>query len=223
MGRVNEKTWLWLVFLIILLVVAAGYFTGKTSKAVKQSEEAVVGAVPTVFPTGGMTGNTSVVPIKPVVNTTTLKEATNSVGNLVLAGSKVSSGGAEVRYDFRVIDKDSGTAKELFSQTVNNDTAISIPFNSWSPDNKQIFLKVADPKGTDYWVLKVDGSNYADGERYLSVMNYWNKAERTYKVRIVSGWAGDGLLQVYTLKGDGSEGPLYWFLTGSKTFEQLAR
>lgn len=99
-----------------------------------------------------------------------------------------------------------------YTRIVNNQTVVSIPFNTWSTNDKYAFIKEAGQTQTNYWVLPM-GINLTD---------YFNQKLPNYQLTDVTGWAADNLLIVNTNKSDGSIGPSFWFDTNTKSFIQLS-
>ncbi len=153
-----------------------------------------------------------------VVGTT---EATNSEGNLKLVGVSRKTTGAQTTYEFKIVDSQKNTEVPIYKTVADPGSEIEIPRNSWSPDYKQVFIKMNSPEGENYFVFRANGENYIDGGKYLAVGDYWREAKMKSKIRAITGWAGNDLLMVYTLNEDGLEGPAYWFVTSTRKFMQV--
>ncbi len=101
----------------------------------------------------------------------------------------------------------------LFSKTVDNTTTLSIPFNTWSTDDKTVFVK-EDTGSAVNWYVYPGGTNVTD---------FFNKKlAENYKITEVTGWAANTLLIVNTDKIGGGQGFSYWFDISSKSFIQLS-
>lgn len=150
-----------------------------------------------------------------------LSEATNSDGSFRLEGESQRAREGRTSYSFRVVEVDKKVSLPIYSTVADPGSTMSIPRNSWSPDNKQIYLMAKSPGGDDYLVFRTDGSNYGDGEKYISLLEHWNKSERDENIIEVSGWAGDDLLMVYTQKRDGTTGSAYSFVTSTRRFSRV--
>lgn len=99
-----------------------------------------------------------------------------------------------------------------FSKTVPSTNNMSIPFNTWSPNDKYAFVKEVGPTQTNYWVLPA-GINLTD---------YFAQKLPNYQLGDVTGWASDVYLIVNTNNPNGSVGPSFWFDITSKNFIILA-
>lgn len=159
--------------------------------------------------------------VTPAVESEQINEIRSGDGRMKLTRVSRKRTNGNIEYFFRVIDVVSGAEKTLFEKTVERGKVIEIPLNSWSPDNKQLFIQEGLEKGVEYWVFKANGDSYGDGQKYLNVNDYWARTKYAYSIKEVTGWAGPDLLVVFTQKEDGSNGPAFWFVTGSRKFLQL--
>lgn len=100
----------------------------------------------------------------------------------------------------------------LFTKTVSKGVTFSIPFNTWSPDNKYVFVKEDAGSTVNYWVYP--------GE--INVTNFFVQKLPNFKLGDITGWASNTLLIVNTNNPDGSEGPSFWFELPSKSFIRLS-
>lgn len=148
-------------------------------------------------------------------------EATNSEGNLKFVGVSRKVAGGQTSYEFKIVDTQKKTETLIYRTVADPGSEIEIPRNSWSPDYKQVFIKMNSPEGENYFVFRANGENYNDGRKYLPVGDYWREAKMKSKIRAITGWAGNDLMMVYTLDEDGLEGPAYWFVTSTRKFMQV--
>lgn len=100
---------------------------------------------------------------------------------------------------------------------------VTLPYNSFSPDNKYFFVK--EYMGSEYF-YKVfytkGGSINADGSE-LEITAPFNSRFPEFAITDITGWASPTLLLVNTNKTDGEEGPTFWFDITSKKFIRLSR
>lgn len=129
---------------------------------------------------------------------------------------------ASTSYTFKVTDGTSDSPRVLFSKKLASGETAEIPANSWSPDNKQLFIKENSGGTTNYFVYKANGSKYKNGDDYLDVSSLWQKSKNRYSIKMATGWAGNDLLELRTIKEGGTDGPSFWFVTSSRGFLQLA-
>src|SRR5207247_774945 len=108
----------------------------------------------------------------------------------------------------------------ILTKTISGGS-MSIPGNSWSPNNKQVFVAQNGSDGTTYYVLHADGTLFASGDASLDIKALWQEKKMQYTIRDATGWAAYNLVIVYTSKDDGTPGPAFWFVTDTKGFLQL--
>ncbi len=148
-----------------------------------------------------------------------IKEVRSGDGKARLVRVVKELTGGEVDYSLKVIS--GGTERELFSKVVGAGASIDMPFNSWSPDNKQFFLQENDGQGVRYLVYREDGGKYSDGQEYININEEWAKSKNNYAIKEVTGWEGNDLLRVTTNKENGTSGPSFWLVISSRKFLQL--
>ncbi|OGD62162.1 hypothetical protein A2160_01250 [Candidatus Beckwithbacteria bacterium RBG_13_42_9] len=104
------------------------------------------------------------------------------------------------------------TERLIFTRTLAAGGNISLPGNSWSPDNKYLFLKEKDQTGSiNFLVLKASGEAFADGEQYLDVISQFSQKMPGYLLQDATGWASPTLLNITTMTENGTKkGPSYW-------------
>ena len=141
-------------------------------------------------------------------------------GKAKLLGTNKRLADATTNYVFRVVNEEDSPRK-LFSKTLSLGGTIEVPANSWSPDNKQLFVQENNNGVTNYLVYKADGSKYKNGDDHLDVSAFWEKSKYKYTIKTATGWAGNDLLELLTTKEDGTAGPSFWFVTSSRNFLQL--
>jgi len=142
-------------------------------------------------------------------------------GKAKLIGIRKQLADATINYAYKVVDEGADSPRALFSKTLAVGGTIEVPVNSWSPDNKQLFVQENYNGITNYLVYKADGSKYKNGDDYLDVLSFWAKSKYQYNIKTVTGWAGNDLLELLTIKEDGTNGPSFWFVTSSRNFLQL--
>src|SRR5438067_1805023 len=54
----------------------------------------------------------------------------------------------------------------IFTQTLEANETITLPFNAWEPQNRYFFIQEHLGSGPQVFVFKADGSTFADGEEY---------------------------------------------------------
>jgi hypothetical protein len=151
----------------------------------------------------------------PVVEAQTpeLTNVNSPDGKLTLTMKKEKNQNGIV-YTFITTDTVSGIQKNIFTKTVSPGDVISIPANTFSPDDKYIFLKEENLGQSDYFAVTPAGT--------LDISGSFSLKYPKYKITDVTGWGGMTLIVVNTNKEDGSLGPSFWFDISGKSFIQLS-
>ncbi len=187
--------------LVIIVLVGAAYLiyssakVGILQKSLASKESPIVGLVQTPPPA------------------VSAGEVHSADGSMNLVMKKVVTG-ESAAYSFYVTGNSIQNLL-IFSKTITNGE-MSIPGNSWSPDNKFLFIKGKEGTVSSYLVFKANGESFTDGNKYLDVAALYNDKKMDYVLKDVTGWDAPGLLHVFT------NGPSYWFELASKAFLQLA-
>jgi hypothetical protein len=129
---------------------------------------------------------------------------------------KTTKNGDVVTYTFSI------SGKEIFVKTVDASITISIPYNTWSPDNKYVFLKEGGEAGASYFVLFVLKDSSSQNDQTANINDLFAKKYSDLKIADVTGWGGINLVIVNSLKNDGAKGPSFWFEMPSHSFIQLS-
>jgi hypothetical protein len=116
-------------------------------------------------------------------------------------------------YSFWLKDETKGTQSEIFTKDETGEITLSIPENTFSPDNKYVFLKETGSGATNYLAIK--------DSQVLDIVSLFLAKHQNYVITDVTGWAAPTLLVINTNKSDGSLGPSFWFDVASKSFIQL--
>lgn len=113
--------------------------------------------------------------------------------------------------------------KQIFTRTLYFPQTVAIPFNTWSPDNKYLFLKETEGGEDSYIVMTSSGNAIRENYQIVNVgERFYEKYAQDYKITDVTGWAAPTLLLVNTDKVDGTVGPSFWFDVSSLSFIRLS-
>ncbi|MBI5449044.1 hypothetical protein HY948_01880 [Candidatus Gottesmanbacteria bacterium] len=117
-----------------------------------------------------------------------------------------------------------GTSRKIFIKTVGPLASMMIPANTWSPENRYVFLEEKDGTGAKrYYVIQTNGEPFAAEKEYLEVTEPFAAKKTGFMFREATGWASPTLLIITTDKDAQTRGPSYWFEIPSGAFLQLAR
>jgi len=131
-------------------------------------------------------------------------------------------GKEDTTYSFKVTTSADGSYKEVFRKTVPVGTTVTIPANTFSPDNKYLFLKETSSGGTKYLVLSASGASLTEDGSDLEISSLFEAKYPDYKITGATGWGGMTLIVFNTGKKDGGVGPSFWFDAVSHSFIQLS-
>ncbi|HKB88864.1 MAG TPA: hypothetical protein VKC53_04450 [Patescibacteria group bacterium] len=124
-------------------------------------------------------------------------------------------------YTFVAKNESIGSENQIYSKTVPLGTVFSIPLNTFSPDDKYLFLKETSASGDTYLAMTSSGALIKDAQT-LDISSLFTAKYDSYKITDVTGWGGMTLIVVNTDKTDGGVGPSFWFDVTSKGFIRLS-
>ena len=133
----------------------------------------------------------------------------------------VTSNAYTKTYSFSTANEDGSSAHRIYIAT-SSAQAFSIPFNTWSPDDRYVFLTDKTASGEAALAMRADGEPFGDGEPFMNVSSIFTERNlgNTYKETI--GWASNTLLIVNSTAPDGAKGPSYWFEVPNKAVIELS-
>ena len=107
-----------------------------------------------------------------------------------------------------------------YTKTLPNSGSLTVPFNTWSPDNKYLFLK-EEGENANYLVFSSTGKPFSDGSDFLSVTEAFAKKVEGYRLSEVTGWAAPTLIVVNTTDENGEKAS-FWFDITNQSFIRLS-
>ena len=110
-----------------------------------------------------------------------------------------------------------------FEKKLTEPDKITIPFNTWSPGNKYLFLEETLGNSKNYYVFAANGAKIRNMEYVDLTSEFGKKLSQDFELTDVTGWAGSSLLIVNTNKKDGSLGPSFWFDITNSGFIRLSQ
>ncbi|HJY98884.1 MAG TPA: hypothetical protein VJ227_04170 [Patescibacteria group bacterium] len=149
----------------------------------------------------------------PVPSQLTTVRSPDGKATLVMRERKEEGG---TTYTFTVSSEKDPSYKEIFTKTLA-EGGITIPFNTFSPDDKYILLKENLPGGTRYFVVAL-----ANGQIFEASDLFAEKFGSDYVVSDATGWGGLNLVVINTQKVGGGSGPSFWFEVPSQAFIRLS-
>lgn len=138
-----------------------------------------------------------------------ISEVLSPDGKLTLITEKKTTG-ENVAHSFTIVNED-GSRFLLFSKTLPKTSEVSVPFNTFSPDNSSIFIIEND----NFHVY-----NISDGTS-INISDLFSQKLPELSLLDITGWAAPGLLIANTQNDEGVKRS-YWFEVPSQNFIQLA-
>ncbi|MBI3954829.1 hypothetical protein HY338_00165 [Candidatus Gottesmanbacteria bacterium] len=156
--------------------------------------------------------------LNPVLKIETASQ-TSPDGTKNLKMKKIPDSDGSYAFIFTVMDGTGANEHALYTAKVQNPENLSIPFNTWSPDNKYLFIQKNENGAL---VFKANGEPIINDQTFFNVEDIFNDKNKNVIPKIVTGWASPTLLIVNTVKEDKSKGPSYWFEVPSQAIIQLS-
>lgn len=127
-------------------------------------------------------------------------------------------------YTFSTADGLGNNQVVIFTRILDSSKIMSIPFNTWSPDNKYFFVQEQTKDGnvTDTMAFQGSGEAFASGEKYFDLTELFKERNTGNNFSEATGWASETLIIVNTTMPDNTKGPSYWFEVPSKAILQLS-
>ncbi len=136
-------------------------------------------------------------------------------GKMVLTMRREGQKNQPQTYTFKVGER------LIFARILESSGEMAIPHNSWSPDNKYVFVQEKDESGqVIFLVLKTSGEAFKNGDQYLNVSALFDQKMKGLLLRDATGWASPTLVNIETSKDETKKGPSYWFDVDSRSFLQ---
>jgi hypothetical protein len=166
-------------------------------------------------------------PIVPVIADASLSKTSTSSqispdGTKKVIMKVTQNSGNTSTYDFSTADATDSNEQHIFTKTLNVSENMSIPFNTWSPDDKYFFIQQDIDGVKSVFVFNAAETHFADGSAYLDAADSFTKVNTGNSFDEATGWASESLIIINTKKQDGTKGPSYWFEIPSKAIIQLS-
>ena len=125
-------------------------------------------------------------------------------------------------FSLTVSDVSGGNPINIFKNTLSDGAEMSIPLNSFSPDNRYLFIRESNGSKQNFLVFKSTGEAFSDGNKYIDVVPLFDAKNTGLKLTDVTGWDSNTLLHVFTEDEKGERGPSFWFEIPDGAVIQLA-
>src|SRR5882672_563122 len=110
----------------------------------------------------------------------------------------------------------------MYSKTFSGDESLTIPFNTWSPNNRYFFIQKNTATQATFMVFNDNGDPFANGNAYLDLSGDFTNHAPNALFDQATGWAADNLIIITTKLTDGSEGTSYWYEVPSESVISLS-
>ena len=110
----------------------------------------------------------------------------------------------------------------IFTKELNKSQDLLIPYNTWSPDNKYLFLKETTPTTNNYYVLTASGAPLKEEVKYVNIQELFSQKQPDYSITDVTGWADPNLIVGNTKSNKEGRLVSFWFEVSSQVFIQLS-
>lgn len=107
------------------------------------------------------------------------------------------------------------------TETLPQEMLVSLPFNSFSPDNKYYFYSVQSGLDKQYWYGRVDGVGVTEEGITAEITGNFHAQHKDLEISEITGWASPILLIINTVEPSGRAGPSFWFNIKTKSFTRL--
>lgn len=121
-------------------------------------------------------------------------------------------------YSFFIADIPGKNQRLLFMKTVSPKGEMSLPQNSFSPDNKYLYLQKNEGNSLNILVFKVTGLPFLNNQPYLDVGSLLAENKAGNFLNHVTGWVSPTLIQINTVTDSSTKSPSYWFDVESRAF-----
>lgn len=125
-------------------------------------------------------------------------------------------------YDFLTADENGTNELHIFTKTLTLEDSMTIPFNTWSPDDKYFFIQENSGNNKSIFAFKATGEAFSDTEVYFNVTDLFKSKIIESNFDEATGWASETLIVINTKKSDGAKGLSYWFEIPSRAIIQLS-
>ena len=188
---------------LITLIIILGILIAQKSKLLNPSQAIPVKPTPTPTPT-----------LAPALK----NEVHSPDGTMKIIMQTQKKIDGLTAYSFSVAEISGKNQKLIFAKTVDQNITISIPQNSFSPDNKYIFLEEYMGTSKTALIFKASGEAFAKEEQYLNITSLLTQSKPEYFFKKATGWASPTLVQIFISKDASSHPSSYWFVPETKAF-----
>jgi hypothetical protein len=158
------------------------------------------------------------VPATPLPETEVIIPSPDGKNTLTVKEKQVEGG---VVKTFSITDVADGSSHEIFSKTVDAETSLTVPQNTFSPDNKYIFLKEENDIQVRFFSLPTN-PNLEKENKETYFTDFFQEQYPEFKIQDVTGWGGMTLIVINTKLSEDSKITSFWYDVASGSFIRLS-
>lgn len=112
--------------------------------------------------------------------------------------------------------------RQLIFKNEEQDTRnFEIPFNTWSPNTRYVFLKEKTKLGDNYLAFQSNGNLFPNDMPFISVSDLFKEKVEGYLIEEVTGWGDMTTLIINTKSLEGDAKKSFWFDAMTLSFSPL--
>lgn len=114
------------------------------------------------------------------------------------------------KYEVVASDSDGSNQKTIYTGSGSAKGDMSIPFNTWSPDDRYVFVNRTDDTGVSAIVMRADGEALTSESQTFDAKALFDSRETGNTYQEATGWASETLVVINSVKQDGGNRLSYW-------------
>jgi hypothetical protein len=128
----------------------------------------------------------------------------------------------KVSQKFYITSEKVETPIMIYENVSAPESMFSVPINTFSPDNKYIFLKYEESGKDRYIVVRTDSEDIKPDTKTVEIVELFSEKQPDYVITDVTGWGSYSLIVVNTDTVAGNMGPSWWFDVSNFSFIRLS-
>jgi hypothetical protein len=131
-------------------------------------------------------------------------------GRKLLTMTQTTNQDKTKNYSIVASDADGGNEQTIYTASASAKASMSIPFNTWSPDDKFVFVNRTDNAGTSAIIMRADGAPLTSSSQTFDAKALFDARNTGNNYQEATGWASETLVIINTVRESGDKGPSYW-------------
>jgi hypothetical protein len=113
-------------------------------------------------------------------------------------------------YTITTSDVDGNNQQTIYTASASAKDYMNIPFNTWSPDDKYVFINRTDTVGARAIIMRADGTPLTTNNQTFDAKTLFDARNTNSNYQEATGWASETLVIINTIKQNGEKGSSYW-------------